>query len=478
MTPNAELMATAHAAVRAELYGAVGERSTLDVAVHDASRVEWRARLPLPRRGTVRYSVEAELELPEGLGTRLPADRLQGLTRLEGPHAMAMSPDATVDVIRRGAVALVQRLKRAREGFVRHAVAAPQEGMVSAEDFLALWLDFALEALARERRSLASPAEAEPVQCQRERELADELASVRFLEFIAAAQQALSARRDGQSSSAEARLRTALRTEMDHRHARGYVEPDPSQPLTLERYVERAGRLKQHFQAAMALNRQVTAIDERVEWWMTTFAALVAGALAFCLQLLLAQWPHLPQLRWGSSFVLLALITGVAYAARDRIKEIGRSWLTGRVYRLHAQRVVRCRLPASGELVVQAKESYDAASSARPDPLNPESGATLGVTSVHHLHRGRVASQPGLSAMGVTHIRQTFRFDLSPLFARLQDEHKLVPVMDPVSGTASFVDAPRRYRVPLQLELQVGHQRQTLQATMVLDKRGLTRIER
>jgi hypothetical protein len=228
----------------------------------------------------------------------------------------------------------------------------------------------------------------------------------------------------------------------------------------------------------MALNRQVTALDERVEWWMTTFAALVAGALAFCLQLLMSQWPHAPQLRWGTSFILLALVTGVAYAARDRIKEIARSWLTGRVYRFHAQRVVRCRLPATGERVVQAKESYNAASAARPDPLNPESGATLGVTSVHHLHRGRVASLPALSAVGVTHIRQTFRFDLSPLFARLQDEHKLVPVMDPVSGTPSFVEAPRRYRVPLQLALQVGHQRQTIQATMVLDKRGLTRIER
>ena len=64
------------------------------------------------------------------------------------------------------------------------------------------------------------------------------------------------------------------------------------------------------------------------------------------------------------------------------------------------------------------------------DPLNPESGATLRVTLVNHVHRGAIAPQPQLAAAGVRHVRQLFRYDLTPLCTRLHDPIKSIPMLD------------------------------------------------
>jgi len=49
----------------------------------------------------------------------------------------------------------------------------------------------------------------------------------------------------------------------------------------------------------------------------------------------------------GSGIILLATIAGVVYAGKDRIKEIGRNWISGNVHRFYAQRVARWRAPAA-----------------------------------------------------------------------------------------------------------------------------------
>ncbi|MGB7791219.1 MAG: hypothetical protein WBL39_08390, partial [Terrimicrobiaceae bacterium] len=87
----------------------------------------------------------------------------------------------------------------------------------------------------------------------------------------------------------------------------------------------------------------------------------------------------------------------------------------------------------------------------RPDPLNPESGATLRVTLVSHVHRGAIAPQPQLAAAGVRYVRQLFRYDLTPLCTRLHDPIKSIPVLDAESGRAKFVGAPPRYQMPISV---------------------------
>jgi hypothetical protein len=65
-----------------------------------------------------------------------------------------------------------------------------------------------------------------------------------------------------------------------------------------------------------------------------------------------------------------------------------------------------------------------------PDPLNPESGATTASTIVRYVHRGVAYAKDALRDGGVRRVKHVFRYDLSPLFARLDDAVKQVPVLD------------------------------------------------
>jgi len=183
----------------------------------------------------------------------------------------------------------------------------------------------------------------------------------------------------------------------------------------------------------------------------------------------------------SSGIILLATLAGVIYAGKDRIKEIGRNWISGNVHRFYAQRVARWRAPArrlGGDVVVSARESFDQTVTTRPDPLNPASNAAVASTVVHYTHRGRVTPQPALLASGVRRVKHIFRYDLSPLFARLDDTVKQVPVLDSSTRRVSFVDAPRRYRVPVRLRVVCAGESHDIRATLVLHKGGLDRLER
>jgi hypothetical protein len=206
---------------------------------------------------------------------------------------------------------------------------------------------------------------------------------------------------------------------------------------------------------------------------------MIAGMLVFGAQFVLGRWSLGSRL--SSGLAVIVLLTGIAYAARDRLKEIARSWITGKVYRFHAQRVVLCRLPSETaskrDLVVRAHEWCNETTAARPDELNPESGASMRVTVVHHLHRGRLMANATTAAAGVQRIRHVFRYDLSPLFSRLHDPVKRVPVVDTATRHALFVDAPRRYRLPLQIRVSMRDTKHEVKANLVVDKLGISRLE-
>jgi hypothetical protein len=501
----AELTEEAYVAQEAATEGAGRVR----VAVHDASRIEWSLSVPLPNGNTsLAYTLRVEMQIPQNTFVRhLPWDQMQAFTRLDGP-AVSTPRDGdvvSIDQLRRGALAMASQLARASDGFSRHCrlagslfATAPHSEL---EDALTIWIEAALRISQEARERLTnSPACAhdsvvEPAELKRERKLVDEYISVRLLEALAGAERGLSALMQTKSPNAarirpvvtavEARLAEVLSGELAYREAHGFDNADPSSPEALERYLERSSRLKKHFQEVLFLEPETFHVAERAYHWIAGFVAVVASTWAFAWQIALLNQANQASSAqtFSTGLITLALIAGVVYATKDRIKEIGRNWMTRRVHRVWgAQRITRYRAPSrrlpGRDIVVTARESFDQGVANLPDPLNAESGATVPVTILSYEHKGSVLPHPQLVASGVRRVKHVFRYDLSPMFGRLDDAMKPVPVLDDVSRKVRFIDAPRCYRVPIRVRVECDGHTYEEQSTLVLHKRGLERLDR
>lgn len=459
------------------------------VGVRDASRFEWTTVIPIPDHGERPYTIEVEFELPaNAVSSSTPWEQLQALTRLDGASGVVPSDDATDDTLRRAAVSLTQILKHARQGFERHCHTAVGGAIDSqTSEFLAIWLNAALRVAREARRKLTEPTALDTPLSARERELIDEFVSVRLLEMLADSDRVLQDVTASHPELAHApafagvrcSLDLAVRDEVAYRASRRFSSADAESPASLERYVARTATLKKHFEEVLFLDRETRLVDERVRQCTAVVAAILAGMVAFALQLLLGR--RVPEVTHvGSGIVVLVIVAGIAYAMRDRVKEVARAWLTGKVYRYHAQRTSSCRVPgrrgASRGVVVRAREWCNQTTRTLPDPLSPESGASLAATLVEYVHKGVVARPESLASTGASSIRHVFRYDLSPLFSRLHDEVKRVPVIES-DKRIRFVDAPRRYRVPLLVRLRYDDEQYEARVTLVLDKRGLRRVD-
>jgi hypothetical protein len=468
------------------------------VAVHDASRLEWSVSLPLPAAGEpVRYRLKVEVEVPQNAFVRhVPWDQLQAFTRLDGPAITAVGDLVTIDALRRDALAIANQLSRAADGFTRHCrlaaslfATAPHSEL---EEALVIWIDAAVRIAEDSRGRLGRIPENEPAELARERALVDEYISVRLFEMLAGAEHALTNLASSKSAhveritpvvdAVEGRLAHALAAELAYRAERGFANADPTSPHALERYLERASRLKKHFQEVLFLEQETFQIAERAYHWIAGFVALLASTWAFLWQLFLTN-RGLAAGTVSSGIVAIAIAAGIVYATKDRIKEIGRNWMTRRVHRVWgAQRVSRYRAPerrlASRDIIVSARESFDQMSRRVADALNPECGATRALTVLRYEHTGVVLPNKALAASGVRRVKHVFRYDLSPLFARLDDATKQVPVLDKSSQRVRFIDAPRCYRLPLHVVMEVDGERHSEEAMVVMHKRGLERLER
>lgn len=474
-----------------ELSGAVDVR--LDV--HDASRIEWSVTVPISRRGRRSYAIDLELEIPANVFARhSPWDQLQSWTRLDGP-AETVEPGSrvTIDTLRRATISFAHKLARAGEGFARHCRLAgalcSMGRREELEEGLLLWVGVATNTTEDARVRLVPSANGESAEIRRERGLIDEYVSVRLLEMLANAERALAslgASANAQSyagaiAQGERLIGEALSHEVDYRQARGYICADPTSIVTLEQYLDRASRLKKHFQEVLFLEPETYHVADRIHHWVAAFVAVVAATWAFAWQIWLLNRAPTAGSTLGSGLFVVAVIGGLVYAAKDRIKEIGRSWISGNVHRFYAQRVARWRAPArrlaGRDVVVSARESFDQAVRNQPDPLNPDSGASTAATLVRFTHRGQVIPHDTLHADGVRRVKHIFRYDLSPLFTRLDDAVKKVPVLDAGTKKVRFIAAPRVYRVPVSLVVTCGTERRDERATLVIHKRGLERIE-
>ena len=428
------------------------------------------------------YSIDVEMEIPANVFARhLPWDQLQSWTRLDGTAQTSVAGQTpSVDALRRGAIAFAHKLARASEGFSRHcrlagAVSATAFTPESLEDGLDLWLAFAVATAAEARTRLARRARGDALDIARERKLVDEYVSVRLLEMLASAERAIAALRESRSPERRplrggarphrgaASPRRSERRSLTATPSAGSIRT-PLAPASLEAYIERSSRLKKHFQEVLFLEPETYQVAERLHNWVAVFVALVASTLG----VRLADRADGPQadedvgLRLGDP--LLALI------ARRHLRGEGphqgdRAGLDQR-QRAPLLRAARRPLARAGQAFAgagrhraSARESFDQRVVRRPDPLSPDSGATMPATHIRYVHRGTGARQAGASGRGVRRVKHIFRYDLSPLFARLDDPVKQVPVFDGATRRVAFTAAPRCYRVAVRLRVRCGRRR-------------------
>ncbi|WP_394836527.1 hypothetical protein LVJ94_06430 [Pendulispora rubella] len=468
--------------------------ASIDLTIHDASRLEWTAVVPLDVGG---YELAVELEIPaNAVVHHAPWAHLQSLVRLETPDDASPPAKRTLEGLRRYAASVACGLAWSSVGFARHCERAKAhagsghggcggrydlpEGVGPA---LRLWFDSALERLQPARTELArlqgNPQVEDDAVFARECALVDEYWSTQLVHMLTGASEALRDTRDAMRPrrDVERALRPieegvfeALAREMQHRKERGYLDIEEGTADALERYVGRSSLLKKHFQEALFLDFEGYQVHERMHGWVSSFVAILAGMWAFAWQVVLLHGDSTSRMTWG--FVLIAMFAGIIYATREKIKEVGRAWIEGRVHRFYAQRVARYR--SRNRVVVSARESFDRADGAgRTGVLRPDAS---GFTLIRFVHHGKV--HPAAKHLGVGSVREIFRYDISPVFAWLHDDVKPIAFPDPGQRSVRVLSAPRVYRFPARIKLTAAHDSRELHATIVVNKKGLVRIER
>jgi hypothetical protein len=489
--PPVRLPAAAVASQREE------EESTLRLSVHDLSRIEWTAVLGLPPEGERKSRLQFTVEIPLNLYSPLNMwDYVQQFTRLQSPEESgALQIDrGHPDELRRDVLGVTHRLKLLRERFERTTLGAASmlvEALdPSLEGKLTQLLDEAT-AMAEEVRTalLREPSNAGqiPRSLQREWELADEWISHQLLDFLAAAQRALNALLGPNSRLQEldpewtdrlsGRVAQALAAELRHREHRGLLNPRPNSPAELSAFVERGSHLKKHFQDVLFLDVQAHQVDYRVRNWTAIVAASLAAIwwLGFTIMVPIGQG-----VKVSIGLVTFFVMFSLAYALKDRLKEITRFWLAGRLTALYGQRMVTLRLPPrvdpQRQSVLEAREKFDVETIQAEDPLN-QVQATRRAMRIRYSMRAEVHACPNQRKSGIQSLKHIFRWDLTPIFSRLDNAVKAVPVLDPDTRRVKFVDAPKEYRIPIELTCESLGRTVRAQAQLVMSKRGLERLE-
>jgi len=448
--------------------------------VHDASRVEWIVSLPLAVKEQ-EFTTEVVIEIPSNLFAKhAPWDQLQELARLDGREEGAAFDTATVDGLRRLAVTLASQLTRAGDALVRHCRLMGKHEDDGVQGSLK-WLQTAVALVDRTRTRLALGETDARVEIVKERALVDEYLSVRLLEVLSGAERELEALADSPlANELEEACACALERELEVRASRGFIEASSDSPRELERYLDRSSKLKKHFQEVLFLSAERYAVSQRLHHVAAGLAGIVAAMGAFIMQIALLRQASSSTTAVTGGLVVLTVVAGVSYAVRDRAKDVGLLWMTGRIHQLYAQRVVRWRLPRMEKgpsVVIHARESIDEEVRRDPDPLNPESGAKTSATHLRFKQRATVEPSGALVKTGITRVRQVFRYDLSPIFSRLDDATKPVPVLDVRAHRVRTAHAPRCYRFPMTVTVSSPTGVIVERGTLVVDKRGLDRFE-
>jgi hypothetical protein len=478
-------------------------RSAEDVrlwlGVHDLSRIEWTAAVQIPTQAARRYDVQLAVEIPATLfQSHSVWEHLQIFTRLQSPAEegpLQIDRD-DLEELRRDTLGVTHRLKRLGQRFERSCVAAAAQ-LRDAPDpalpgTLTETVSQAVELLAEMRRQLVVGEESRQ-EVRRECALADEFLSHALIDFFAGCERALDDVLFGDKStvkeadspwSEELRILVGegLSEELAHRKGRGYVTPRADGHAELAAFLERGSRLKKHFQDVLYLDVEAWFVDNRVR----NYTGVVAASLAAFMWLSFTLLPIGPGTRAGLGVGTFAVAFALAYAIKDRIKELTRGWITGRLMRLYGQRMVTLKLPRridpQQRVLLETRETFDVDSEPfefAADDLREVNaiGRPRRVVQLKFRMRATLHAAPELERAHIFSIKHIFRYDLSPIFARLDNAVKQVPVLDD-NRRVRFADAPREYRFPARIMFSpqdgdnIEHN-----AYLVVSKRGVERIE-
>lgn len=457
----------------------------VQLAVHDATHLGWSVALPAPQTKYLEYALEFEVEIPTSLvGEADLWSAFQADARLD---AAAEDNNGTKESFptgfRRSVVGVSVRLARARDGFIRHTTLMRSEPTADENHVraLTLWVTAARETLSRARETLLASEEVNTT----ERALADEFLSARLWTVLTDCtrslrdlEQAFESRSVASGpltfDAVEQAISAAVTGEIAYRKQHGVTNAEPVNGLQLDRLATRLRWLKRRFEHVLMLERESYEVVSRASGWLSALAAVVAYLWFFVVQ---TAFEHrTATVGWG--LVLFAIASGVAYASRDRLKELTRDWLAGRVQRIFAQRVIRFRPPSiPGKRyapIIVARESFSRSSrSARrlddDEPLRD-------VTVVRFAHRGRVLRPERPTPWQSPHVRLHFRLDVSSLLPRMKEAVRGFVAPDRTSGELTIVDVPRNYDLPIRIRFR--HERQAAEGEHVLtaNKNGLVRV--
>lgn len=468
-------------------------REDIRIGVHDASRIEWIATIPLDRT-PFEYEMEFTAEIPSNLLT--PHDvwgQLQELARLHSPAEDTWEgAESDLDDVRRSALTVAHQLKILRDRYERCCMMANSlillEPMRNVQvDLLAIHLE-ACGIVNISRGKLREMVQISP-SCSAERRLADEFLSTKLIDFLSQAEKAVDDVLLGERSRYAAqyqpqgeRLRDEigreLAEELGHRLSQGYINPTGESPEELELYLERTSDLKKHFQEVLFLDMDVQRVEHRLRNWVAAMAAILASIFYFVALLTTMNGSQI-------SVVTTAFIGALVYAVKDRIKEVTRNWLASRITKHFGVRTTTLRVPGKlmkdRPILVDSRDTFSIDYEARNDELNPELGTTRRVAILRFTKKGTVrlnrAEVWELQKKGLRSIKQIFRYDLSPLFARLDDPVKRIPVLDGTGKRVRFVDAPRSYRFPVCVKLRTAEASARQSGDVVAQKEGIVRFD-
>jgi hypothetical protein len=469
------------------------------LGVHDLSRIEWTAAVQMPHKVERRYDVQLAVEIP---ATIFPShsvwEHLQIFTRLQSPAEegpLQIDRD-DLEELRRDTLGVTHRIKRLGQRFERTCVAAAAQLREQPDpqlpDTLTEIVTQAVDLLAEMRQALVVDADVRQ-DVRRECLLSDEFLSHSLIDFFAGCERAVdgtlfsdtsTVKEDASPWAEDLRclLAEGLAEELVHRRGKGYITPRADGHAELAAFLERASRLKKHFQDVLYLDVEAYFVDSR----MRNYTGVVAAALAGFMWLSFTLLPIGTGTRAGLGVGTFAVAFALAYAIKDRIKELTRGWITGRLMRLYGQRQVTLKLPKridpTHSVLLETRETFDvdsepfAANDLR-DNAAVDIGAPKRVVQLKFRMRATLHPAPALERAHIFSIKHIFRYDLSPIFARLDNAVKQVPVLDD-NRRVRFADAPREYRFPARIVFTpVDGDPIEHTAYIVASKRGIERIE-
>jgi len=447
----------------------------LDVSIHDASRVQWVASAPLSEGGKRRsYTIDFTIDVPEHLWVRHSLwGAFRARTRLQTPDfaVRATRPRSVIDDIRHEALRSGRRLKRlerkitlgiARGGAARGGEVAPA-------------LERLIVDINTRRSAVLRTGEGAPEGVATEARLAAEYLSVELLSAFARLRTSFP-----DDCEALVRLTTAIAAERAYRREQGWPTPRGDGRKGLERWLRRRSALKKHFHQLLWLDADEFKPDDRLGHWIAALVAVIASTWAF-------SWhvAYMNQLITGGmsmiSMVMAGAIAGVLYAVKDRIKEVGRGWLSRRVRDGIADKIVRLhlqkRVDARRSRLLTSRENLRADRALRHDPLNPALGRTVSVMALNVSLR---LDQHGLDVpgdWGVGGVKHVMRYDLSALLPRLDHGRRDVPVTRS-DGRVHMASVRKLYALQLRCVLRDDSDGVVLQRSgeLMIDRGGLRRL--